>query len=251
MNTTIAVDEIPTLDHDDWMAVAAAELERLVAALEDLTPDDWTRPTPCTGWDVRAMVGHLLGMMELGADRAELQRQVGAATRRLEAEGGYRIDHLTALQVEEHAHLDPGQVIDAVRAAAPRAVAGRAAWTAEERQATYAPGPPFGEDWTRGYLFDVIHTRDPWLHRVVDLSTATGRPPTLTAEHDGRIVADVVAEWARRHDQPFRLTLAGRAGGTFAHGEDGEHLEVDAIDFCRILSGRAPGDGLLAVGVPF
>ena len=31
----------------------------------------------------------------------------------------------------------------------------------------------------------------------------------LTAGHDGRLVADVVTEWARRHGQPFTLTLTG------------------------------------------
>ncbi len=63
-----------------------------------------------------------------------------------------------------------------------------------------------------GYLLDVILTRDPWMHRV-DIARATGRDLVLTPEHDGRIVADVVAEWARRHGQPFTLTLTGPAGG--------------------------------------
>ncbi|MDX1382582.1 MAG: hypothetical protein R3190_03005, partial [Thermoanaerobaculia bacterium] len=45
-------------------------------------------------------------------------------------------------------------------------------------------------------LFDTILTRDTWMHRT-DLAEATGRPLELTADHDGRIVADVVAEWAR------------------------------------------------------
>jgi hypothetical protein len=35
----------------------------------------------------------------------------------------------------------------------------------------------------------------------------------LTAEHDGRIVTDVVGDWARRHARPFDLTLTGRPGG--------------------------------------
>ena len=39
----------------------------------------------------------------------------------------------------------------------------------------------------------MILTRDTWMHRV-DISRATGRDLVLTAEHDGRIVADVVDE---------------------------------------------------------
>jgi hypothetical protein len=73
----------------------------------------------------------------------------------------------------------------------------------------------------------------------------------LTAEHDGRIVADAVAEWARRHGQPFLLQLTGTAGGSFTQGAGGEAITVDAVEFCRILSGRASGTGLLTQEVPF
>jgi hypothetical protein len=97
---------------------------------------------------------------------------------------------------------------------------------------------------------DVIYTRDTWMHRG-DVSRAVGRDPVLTADHDGRIIADVVAEWSRRHDQPFTLTLTGPAGGTFVAGDGGEHIQLDAVEFCRILSGRAEGAGLLSTEVPF
>jgi hypothetical protein len=73
----------------------------------------------------------------------------------------------------------------------------------------------------------------------------------LTPEHDGRLVADVVAEWVRRHGKPVELTLTGPAGGSFVAGESGENLELDAVEFCRILSGRAQGAGLLSTEVPF
>ena len=88
------------------------------------------------------------------------------------------------------------------------------------------------------------------MHRV-DIARATGRDLLLTPDHDGRIVADVVAEWARVHGQPYRLTLTGPAGGTWSAGAGGEEITLDAIEFCRILSGRAPGTGLLAHEVPF
>jgi hypothetical protein len=85
----------------------------------------------------------------------------------------------------------------------------------------------------------------------MDIALATGRDPVLTAEHDGRIVADVVAEWSRRHDAAYRLTLTGPAGGRWSRGDGGEEITLDAVDFCRVLSGRGSGDGLLAVEVPF
>jgi hypothetical protein len=54
--------------------------------------------------------------------------------------------------------------------------------------------------------------RDTWMHRL-DISRATGRLMELTAGHDGRLVAGVVTDWARRHSQPFTRTLTGTAGG--------------------------------------
>ena len=42
---------------------------------------------------------------------------------------------------------------------------------------------------------------------------------TLTADHDGVLVADVVTEWAARHGQPCRLRLTGAAGGEWSFGE--------------------------------
>ncbi|MFD6389554.1 hypothetical protein [Nocardia sp. NPDC060259] len=100
-------------------------------------------------------------------------------------------------------------------------------------------------------LTEVILTRDPWMHRI-DLSQATGRPLELTADHDGRIVDDVVREWAQRHGKPYRLTLHGPAGGTWTSGDaDAPAIELDAIEFCRILSSRAGGTGLLSTEVPF
>jgi len=89
------------------------------------------------------------------------------------------------------------------------------------------------------------------MHRI-DVARATGRELVLTPDHDGRIVTDVVAEWARRHGRPFLLNLTGRAGGEFVSGDgSGEQITIDATEFCRVLSGRAPGNGLLAHEVPF
>ena len=72
-----------------------------------------------------------------------------------------------------------------------------------------------------GYLFDVILTRDPFLHRV-DIALATETPMVATAEHEGVIVDDVVTEWASRHGAAYDLELTGPAGGHWRHG-DGEH----------------------------
>jgi hypothetical protein len=72
----------------------------------------------------------------------------------------------------------------------------------------------------------------------------------LTGEHDGRIVADVVAEWSRRHAQPYTLVLTGPAGGRFTAGTGAPEQRLDAVEFVRILSGRADGPGILRHKLP-
>jgi hypothetical protein len=88
-----------------------------------------------------------------------------------------------------------------------------------------------------------------WCHRI-DICAATGRPIDLKPDHDGRLVADIVAEWAEIHDLSFDLVLDGPAGETFRNGHDGEHVEIDAIDFIRTLASRRPGSGVLSNPLP-
>lgn len=249
-STAIAVKDVPPIEHDEAMRIADVEYGKLLDLAGQLTPTDWSRPTDCTEWDVKAVPAHLLGMMELLADKAEAGRQMAAAAQVAEQKGCIRLDALTGLQVEEHAHLTPTELGEALRAAAPRALAGRRETSDEERAAPYITSLPGEGAWTRGYLLDIIQTRDPWIHRV-DICRATGRELVLTAAHDGRIVADVVSDWARRHGAAFTLVLDGLAGGTFTVGEGGLDLRLDAVEFCRILSGRGAGEGLLAARVPF
>src|SRR5688500_2154002 len=110
--------------------------------------------------------------------------------------------------------------------------------------------PPFDKArFSLGYITEKLAVRDPWTHRM-DICRATGRQPVLTAEHDGRLVADAVVEWAGRHGQPFTLTLTGPAGVAWRSGTGGEALELVAVEFCLTLSGRLPRDGLLATPVP-
>jgi len=246
-----AMTEVPRgLEHDEAMVRAEVEYGRLLTLVDDLAEQDWSRPTDCTGWDVRATLGHLLGMLELLADQEETARQLGAAAATAAREGGLRLDALTALQVAEHGPLSNAAVTRALHETAPRALAARRASTAELRATPYPIDIPGEQGWTLGYLLDVIHTRDPWLHRV-DICRATGHEMVLTAEHDGRIVSDVVADWATRHTQPYDLLLTGPAGGRFAAGHGGAQIELDAVEFCRVLSGRESGSGLLATRVTF
>jgi uncharacterized protein (TIGR03083 family) len=250
MSEPTSVLAIAPVHHEEAMELAAAEWDRLLALVEELTPEDWSQPTDCVGWDVRAVLGHLLGMLHLQADPEDRARQLKAATELAARDGRLRIDALTGLQVAEQSGLSIEELRAALRTDVPRGLAARRNLPAEVHAAPYDPEIPGESVWTVGHLFDIIHTRDPWLHRV-DICRATARELVLSPDHDGRIVQDVVAEWARKHGQPFELTLTGPAGGRYIAGTGGVQLELDAIEFCRILSGRAPGTGLLATAVVF
>ena len=239
---------IPALPRGTAMRLAATEYQRFADTLRSLGPGDWATPTECPGWDVRAMAAHALGMVEMAASIRETNRQLKLARSR----GGLFIDALTALPVEERAEMTPGQITARFAAQSPGAARARRRTPGFIRRRAMPVLQQVGgreEAWTIGYLIDVILTRDPWMHRA-DIARATGTHLVLTADHDGVLVADVVAEWAARHGQPYTLHLTGPTGGTWSRG-GGPFIETDAVEFCRVLSGRGHADGLLAVQVPF
>lgn len=252
----MTVTEVPragmrrsALDRETAMRLAATEYERYLAQIRTLAAADWTRPTGCPLWDVRAMATHNLGMAVMASTFREMVRQNMIAGRR----GGVFVDQLTGLQVEERAAMTPEQVVTAYAAIVEPAARGR------RRRSVALGRVPIpvkdaingvAERWSFGYLYDTILTRDTWMHRV-DTAVATGREMELTAAHDGLIVADVVAEWASRHGAPYTLRLTGPAGGTWSYGPGGPEYELDAIEFCRTVARRLPGSGLLDVEVPF
>jgi uncharacterized protein (TIGR03083 family) len=252
----VTVARRPTLDRPASAGLAREELSRFIRTLDGLSAADGARPTCCVPWDVRAMASHVLGMTQMFSSYARMARQHLPAARAVKA-GAVYIDALTAHQVAGRTGLDLPTIRQQLAAAAPRNVRWRRRSPGLLRNQQMSDGQPVNgapdaavEPWTFGYLFDTILTRDTWMHRG-DIAAATGGDLELSADHDGVIVAEVVAEWATRHDQPYGLTLTGPAGGSWSRGQGGESLELDAVEFCRVLSGRGPATGLLAVGVPF
>jgi uncharacterized protein (TIGR03083 family) len=247
----------PAIQRPTAMRLAATEYQRVTAAVDALQLQDWTRPTDCAEWNVRQLVAHITGQANLFSTPFEVARQTRAAQARQQP-GQAGVDALTALQVEERQHLGPDELRAELHRVIPRGARGRRRIPAFLRrrrlpEPEVVNGVP--ESWSLGYVTDVILTRDSWMHRL-DLARATGQYPVHTADHDGVIVADVVAEWARRHGQPYQLVLTGPAGGSWHYGTSGEEIVMDAADFCRILSGRAGTDGgqtwgLLTTQVPF
>ena len=249
--TATSVDLIPIIKRTEVENLAATEYSRLADQLRLLDNDDWAKPTVCELWNVRAMAGHNLGAMGDFSSFKKFMVRMFAARKSAKAGGLKMVDALTELQVAATAALTNDELLRQIDDTGPRAARWRssAPWLFRKVPIKeQVGGKP--ETWRMEYLLQVILTRDSWMHRA-DIAAATGRQMTLTRDHDGRIVADVVAEWARRHGQPFSLSLDGPAGGEFFAGEGGEQIKMDAVEFCRVLSGRGSRIGLLAQDVPF
>lgn len=250
--STTDVSDARPFDHRTAMDLQATELDRTLDLLRTLSPDDWTARTACPDWDVRDMYLHVSGACQAGASMRENMHQMRLARKHRKQHGGPLEAALSNVQIRERRELTAPELVARLTEIAPVTVRKRTTTPAPMRRMKLAVDGPVVEKWTLGYLIGTIYLRDMWMHRV-DATDATGRELVLTADHDGRIIADVVAEWARRHGQPFDLTLTGPAGGHYTAAGAGtpEVIELDAVEFCRTLAGRRTGAGLMTTIVPF
>jgi uncharacterized protein (TIGR03083 family) len=244
------VAEVPRIKHKEAMQIAAVENGKFAGLLQSLEPDDWVKPTDCVRWDVRSVAAHVIGSAAGQASPREFIRQVRTGRPIVQEIGAmYWWDGMNELQVRERAELTTGKLIAEWETISVKALRSR---TRLPRPIAHLPllnlPAPVGRQ-AISYLFDVGFTRDVWMHRV-DLARAVGKPLDLTAAHDGRLIADIVVEWAGTHGEPFDLVLDGPAGGRFRSGTDGEHVAMDAVEFCRVLAERAHGDGVLRHPLP-
>jgi uncharacterized protein (TIGR03083 family) len=247
-------DQIPGIGHDEAMQLTETENARLLGVLRGLAAGQWAAPTDCSPWTVRDIAVHLIAAAQAQASPVEFARQL-LAGRRLTAQTGgqHWVDGLNEAQLRARRHWQPPALPDRWRRHSATALTVRRRMPAPIRA---LPLLPLGTalDVTVGwqplaYLFDMGFTRDVWLHRI-DIARAAGVEPELSAGHDGRIVAGILAEWAARHGAACTLTLTGPAGGEFRVGPGGEPRELDAVEFVRVLSGRAAGTGVLRRKLP-
>jgi uncharacterized protein (TIGR03083 family) len=237
------------IDRPEAKVLAEEEFDRFAALMGSLSEAEWALPTDCTEWDVRKMALHVLGAADAQASVKEFVHQFRCGRPlNKEIDSHHWVDGINELQIRERANLSDDEVVAELTAVGPNAVKGRWGTPLPMRYMPVSFGPPVGWKPLK-YLLDVGFTRDVWAHRI-DICAATGREMYLTPEHDGRLVADIVGEWASIHGQPFDLVLEGTAGGKFSQGVDGERVEIDAIEFVRVLAGRRAGTGVLSNPLP-
>jgi uncharacterized protein (TIGR03083 family) len=244
------VAELARIGHDEAMRLAAVENQKFATAIRAIASVDAAKPTDCPRWNVHDIVAHVVGSAAGQASPREFVRQVRTGRPVVREIGApYWWDGMNEVQVRERASASMTDLVDEWGTANARALRARRKLPRVIARLPLLNLPaPVGRQ-RLSYLFDIGFTRDVWMHRI-DIAVATGTTFDSDAVHDGRILADIVAEWAGTHGEPFTLHLTGPAGGEFGFGTGGEHLELDAVEFARTLAGRLPGDGVLANPLP-
>ena len=247
--TTRDVTTIPRIQHDEAMRLAAVEDAKFAALLHAIAPEDWSKPTDCSIWDVRGIAAHVVGSAAGQVSPREFFRQKRKG-KPLTAEigGQFWWDGMNEVQVRERADLTTEQLIAEWEATYPKAVRARTKLPRLIANRRLLNLPVVGKQ-PLAYLFDLGFTRDVWTHRV-DMTRAIGYGLDFDAAHDGRLMEDLVAEWASIYDTPFTLHLTGPAGGSFQRGGGGEVVTIDAVEFLRTIAERAHGDGILSNPLP-
>lgn len=248
--SVVNADTIPPQTHEEAGHLAAVELERLLATIAAISDDAWDEPTDCTLWNVRQMVAHLAGACAGHTSLAEFRRQY--ISNPLYSEFTERIDAVNNLQVADRAGRSTAELLDELQTQGPQAirVRQRIPWLVRQMR---LPLGPLGLA-PVGYLTDTIYTRDWWMHRA-DLCRATGQHMVLTPQHDGRIVALVLRDLARKlagNPQPATvdLHLSSNIALAFRFGDKPQpeaEISMNLIAFNRLASGRIGLEQALAL----
>lgn len=243
---TTPVGTIKPIKRGEGALLSREQYVRLANVLTTLSEEEWAAPTPCTGWDVKALSSHVLGGLECVRKPREFVRQYLAGVRLAKQLKVSPIDGFNEVQVREHAHLSGAEIAGRIATLIEPALRHRMRTPMLLRYGVWTKLDVRGRT-PMAWVLDVVYTRDTFLHRL-DVAAAIGRAAEVD-QVEGRVIADMVKEWMARHGEPVTLRLTGPAGGTYVSGSGGREVECDAIDWVRAVSGRAPAEGLLATQV--
>lgn len=241
------VADIPKLTHAEAGPLAQTEYERLLAVLETLSGDEWQQPTYCSEWNVRQMVAHLAGAVAGSSSFAEFKRQ------NIDAPYGDEVDEpvdgTNRLQIEERADKTTDELVAEFRELGQVAVHNRQKLPWIVRKIRVPMGSLGFASFE--YLMDTIYPRDQWMHRY-DICAATGKEMVVTPEHDGRIVALVLKDIARKlskqlGNRTILLRLTGKVTAVYQFGQGTPDCEIDIdfFDFNLRASGRISAEEAL------
>jgi len=206
MSPSPASPEWDTDAADDAAALFGVERGRLLELLDELLPGDWVRPSPCPGWSVLDLGGHLIGddLGWLARQRDHHHGTIPPAGVE-QVDGGFArwLDDLQDHWVRAARRLGPRvvtdllawsgpQVIDTLSRQDPTRLEGSVSWA--------SPGP------VPVWLDQLREVSEQWIHRQ-QLLQALGRPSDLRVDLAGPVLDAL--RWA----YPYRLGAISRSDG--------------------------------------
>jgi uncharacterized protein (TIGR03083 family) len=240
--TAVRAAALPKTGRHAAALLATAQHNAMLKLLHGVDERLWDGPTDCARWTVRHIVAHLVGSLADGAYLRSVMRHVVAGRRK------HRdlcpLDAMNEAQIDDRRDWPVARLIGDFERLAPKAVRARRRMPSLFRRLRL-PSSMVVSGTTLGDLLDVIYIRDMWMHRV-DIARATDRPVPAD-ESDAEVVAQVIRDLGRRWTGPStRLTLTspgltGAASWLLGEGKVVAIVTTDAVEFCRLLSGR-PAD---------
>lgn len=229
---------IPYVTADETYILIRTELDRFIALVETLSPDDWNKPTACTAWTVRDVLAHQAGGYASGTSYKEMFHQYSSRPK----PGQLPEDAVNEVQLSDRSEKSPAELITELKSVGPIA-AQKWAFQFRLMKLLTIPHATAGTLNMR-HLMWVIHSRDTWMHRL-DICRTTGRAFEQTPEHDGRIAALVMRDVAKAlmnklDGRALAFDLTGIAGGSWkiGSGEPAATIRMDVLDFNIFASGR-------------
>ena len=213
------------------------EQREIYDLLTSLSPDDWAKPTPAAGWDVRDQVSHLAHTEEVAHDTVtDGPRSLARET------GNYSTpEAFTEAGCDQGRKMTPEQVLEWWWEAAGR---NRAALRAADRSARVPWG--LGMGWR---AFVTARLMEHWAH-TLDIRAAVGRPGTDTdrLRHVAWIGVNAVpyafgvAGVKAPDGHTLRVDLTGPSGDLWSFGpaDATDTITGPAGQWCRVAVQRMP-----------
>ncbi|MEJ7651088.1 MAG: TIGR03084 family metal-binding protein [Nakamurella sp.] len=226
------------MNDDDYRALLddlRAEHDELCSLIDPLTDEQWQRPTPAEGWQIRDQVVHLAFFDDLAVLATQNEQAFGTAAAELVASGSNWIDaisfdrwNLGSATVLEWYQRSRQALLDVFSGRGPRQ---RAPWFGPPMSAASSVTARLMETWAHGQ----------------DVADALGveRVPTTRVHHVCHLgVLTRAFSYANRDrtppDAPIRVELTGVDGSILRWGPDDAEQRIvgSAIDFALVVTQR-------------